>query len=531
MCKTTLANGLGVFFKLLGYNRKFKQHYTKIHFLLSIFLTNDLFPIVEIICMKTRRVAQALLLLFAAHFIVSSGCKKDVSPSTPTPVTPEDLGSVNWWMTTGNQGILLEKQTPLKFVKETNANPVLDVDPSQTFQTVDGFGYTLTGGSAILISRLPAAQRSSLLRELFGTDSTSIGVSYLRISIGASDLDSATFSYNDLPAGQTDVNLDHFSLNPDRTALLPVLKEILTIRPSLKILGSPWSPPAWMKDNDTTKGGSLKPEYYAVYAAYFVKYIQQMKTEGITIDAITPQNEPLHPGNNPSMYMTATQEADFIKNHLGPAFRNAGIQTKIIVYDHNLDRPDYPLAILNDAAAKQYVDGSAFHLYAGDVSAMSQVHDAHPDKNVYFTEQWTGANGTFAGDLQWHVKNVIIGTLRNWSRIALEWNLAADPTYGPHTPGGCTECKGALTIGNSITRNVSYYIIAHAAKFVPVGSVRISSNQVGNVYNVAFKTPDGKYVLIAVNDGSASATFNIRYAGKMAAVSLPAGAAATYVWQ
>jgi len=437
---------------------------------------------------------------------------------------------VNHWITTDSQSKLLEKQSGMSFSEATNTFPVIDVNPNQTYQTVDGFGFTLTGGSAVLINALPSNQKNSLLQELFGKDSTSIGISYLRVSIGASDLDSAVFSYNDLPPGETDIQLTRFSLHPDKPNLIPVLKQILQINPAIKIMGSPWSPPVWMKDNGSSKGGSLKPEYYSVYAQYFVKYIQQMKAEGITIDAITPQNEPLHPGNNPSMYMTAAQQADFIKNHLGPAFKAAGIQTKIVVYDHNADRPDYPIAILNDPAAKQFIDGSAFHLYEGDVSALSQVHNAHPDKNIYFTEQWTGARGTFSVDLTWHIKNVIVGTMRNWSRIALEWNLANDPAYKPHTPGGCTECKGALTIGNNIERNVAYYIIAHASKFVPPGSVRIESNIVDVIHNVAFKTPDNKIVLIAVNDSPTQKSFNIRYQRKIVITSLSGGAAATYVW-
>jgi glucosylceramidase len=476
--------------------------------------------------MKSVRYLQLILLFFIFHVFSGSGCKKDKETTTEG-----SQGKIDVWLTTGDRLHLLEKQPPLAFGKENTNNLIVDVEPSQTFQSIDGFGYTLTGGSAALINRLPATQKNSLLRELFGKEENSIGVSYLRISVGASDLDSAVFSYDDLPVGQTDVTLSHFSLDPDRTHLLPLLKEILAINPSIKILGSPWSPPAWMKDNNATKGGSLKLEYYPVYASYFVKYIQQMKAEGITVDAITPQNEPLHPGNNPSMYMTAAQQADFIKNHLGPAFRTAGLTTKIIVYDHNADRPDYPITILKDPAAKSFVDGSAFHLYAGDVNALSQVHDTHPDKNIYFTEQWTGSKGTFAGDLQWHVKNVVIGTMRNWSRVALEWNLANDPGFGPHTPGGCTECQGALTIGSDVKRNVSYYIIAHAAKFVPPGSVRIGSNQAGNVVTVALKTPENKIVMIAVNDGSSPVPFNIRYNGKLAQATLPGGAAATYIWQ
>ena len=204
---------------------------------------------------------------------------------------------------------------------------------NQTFQTIDGFGYTLTGGSVEVINQLGASKKQELLQELFGASANAISVSYLRISIGASDLSSTVYSYNDLPSGQTDVNLTQFSLAPDN-ALIQLLKQILQINPNIKIMATPWSPPVWMKDNGSTVGGSLQSQYYGVYAQYFVKYIQAMQAEGIRIDAITPQNEPLHPGNNPSLLMLAEQQADFIANHLGPAFKAAGIKTKIIVYDH-----------------------------------------------------------------------------------------------------------------------------------------------------------------------------------------------------
>lgn len=257
-----------------------------------------------------------------------------------------------------------------------------------------------------------------------------------------------------------------------------------------------------------------------------------MKAEGITIDAITIQNEPLHPGNNPSLLMLAPQQADFIKNHLGPAFQSANINTKIIIYDHNCDKPDYPISVLNDPAAKQYIAGSAFHLYAGDISALSTVRNAHPDKDLYFTEQYTPSTGNFSGDLKWHLKNVVIGSMRNWSKTALEWNLANDASFGPHTPGGCTTCKGGITINGSTSyiQNVGYFIIGHASKFVPAGSVRIGSNIIGNLYNVAFKTPTGKKVLIVVNDGNSAELFNIKYNGKWITTSLDSGSVATYFW-
>ena len=462
---------------------------------------------------------------------VQSNCKKDKPVSEPpTPPSTVSGPSISYWITKGDQTALLQQQsTPLSF-NSTTGSDLIEVDSTQTFQTVDGFGYTLTGGSAYLINRLAPSDRTPLLQELFGNTESSINISYLRVSIGASDLDAQVFSYDDMPAGQTDVSLSKFNLSKDTVDLIPLLKQILAVNPNIKILGSPWSPPTWMKTNDSSKGGSLLPQYYDAYARYFVKYIQAMKTHGITIHAITPQNEPLHPGNNPSMLMLAEQQKDFIKNNLGPAFQAAGITTKIIVYDHNCDRPDYPLAILNDAAARTFVDGSAFHLYAGNVSALSTVHNAYPDKNVYFTEQWTGANSTFSGDLKWHVKNVIIGTMRNWSKTALEWNLASDPGYNPHTPGGCTECKGALTIAASISRNVGYYIIAHASKFVPSGSVRINSTQPGDLANVAFITPQGKKVLLVENDGTTDASVSIKFKELVAKTVLPAGAVGTYVW-
>lgn len=440
-------------------------------------------------------------------------------------------GAVSMWLTKADQSALLQKQDDvLKFSTVRNSNPTIEVDASKKFQTIDGFGYTLTGGSAGLINALDPAAKKALLEELFSTKTNSIGVSYLRLSIGASDLSADTFTYNELPAGETDINQDKFSISREMKDLVPLLKDILAINPKIKILGSPWTAPTWMKTNNSFKGGSLKPEYYASYAKYLVKYIDAMKAQGITIDAITIQNEPLHPGNVPSMYMEAKDQAEFIKTALGPIFKSSGITTKIIVYDHNADRPDYPITILNDPEAKKYVDGSAFHMYGGKITALSQVHDAHPDRNLYFTEQWVGAPGTFDENLKWHVSTLIVGATRNWSRNVLEWNLAADPNYGPHTEGGCVSCLGAITVSPAITRNVAYYIIGHASKFVRPGSVRIASDIVSKLDNVAFETPDGKKVLIVVNGNTSAQQFNIKSNGKTVATSLPAGAVATYVW-
>ncbi|MEZ5044968.1 MAG: glycoside hydrolase family 30 beta sandwich domain-containing protein [Saprospiraceae bacterium] len=471
---------------------------------------------------KYNALGLALLLLLCAL----SACK------APVQETQGNL-MAKVWLTMPDQSVLFASQDqPPSFQDNETETLVITVDPTVTYQSMEGFGYTLTGGSATLIHQLEATTRDSLLRELFAADGKSIGLSYIRLSIGASDLSDHVFSYDDLPEGQTDAALDHFSLDPERADLIPVLQEILKINPTLKILGSPWSAPVWMKDNRDTRGGSLLKAYYSTYAQYFVKYIQGMQAEGIRIDAVTIQNEPLHPGNNPSMYMEAADQAEFIRDHLGPAFLAAGLETKIILYDHNADRPDYPLSILADAAAAKFVDGSAFHLYGGDIKTLSDVHEAYPDKHLYFTEQWVGYPSNFAGDFGWHIGTLIIGAPRNWCRTVLEWNLAADANQDPHTDrGGCDRCLGALTIdGNKVTRNVAYYVIAHASKFVRPGAIRIASNEPGPLKNVAYKTPDNQLVLIVQNDGTEAIDFTISSTGKTMQTHLSGGAVGTYIW-
>jgi glucosylceramidase len=469
-------------------------------------------------------------IILIAALLILSGCNGNHEPD-PDP----DGGTgvmVEAWITSPQKSVLFAKYDgELEFKTGSNTDPAIVVDTTVTFQTMDGFGNCLTGGSAILLNNMSQSDRSGLLNELFRTDGNNLGLSYLRISIGASDLSDRVFSYNDLAVGETDPDMERFSIDPEREDLIPILKEILAINPSIKILGSPWSAPLWMKTNNASVGGSLKTEWFNAYAKYFVKYIQTMQAEGITIDAITIQNEPLHPGNNPSMYMTAADQAIFIKQSLGPAFAAAGITTKIIVYDHNADRTDYPLSILNDPDARQYVDGSAFHLYGGTIDALTAVHDAYPDKNLYFTEQWVGGPGNLAEDLKWHVETLIIGATRNWCKNVIEWNLASDPNYDPHTDGGCDRCLGTVTVnGNVVTRNPAYYILAHASKFVRPGSVRVSTNMPGNIPNVAFRTPEGKKVLIVINTAPVKKNFNVKFRGNTVQLSLESGAAATYIW-
>lgn len=440
--------------------------------------------------------------------------------------------SARWWVTSPDKSQLLAEQRPLDSHPSgtDGAVPSILIDPHQRFQTMDGFGFALTGGSAQNLMRMTPARRHELLKELFTLENGGIGISYLRVSIGSSDLNARTFSYDDLPAGGTDPNLDHFTLSDDLADVVPVLKEILALSPSIRILGSPWSAPVWMKTNGDIRGGKLQESCYGVYAAYFVRYIQAMAAQGITIDAVTVQNEPFNDLNTPSMQLFPKEEARFIRDYLGPDLRLAGLKTKIILYDHNCDAPQYPVSILTDPEARQYVDGSGFHLYEGDISALSVVHDRFPGKNIYFTEQAVGGRRGF--NLAWPVSQVVVGATRNWSKNVILWNLASDPEFRPHTDnGGCASCQGALTLdGDVVDRKLAYYVIAHASRFVPPGSVRIGSSSVDALSNVAFETPEGHTVVIVVNTGAAKLKFRLTRDGEDAEPELGPGSVATVRW-
>ena len=449
--------------------------------------------------------------------------------------------TAEWWLTTADRSSEFSRQkTDLAFAppsasakltdSQGSTTPTIAVDPSTTFQTIDGFGYCLTGGSAQHLINMSADARKALLEELFGQDGNDLGVSYLRVTIGSSDLNDHVFSYDDIPAGQTDPSLTQFTIAEDEKNVIPILQQILAINPRITILASPWSAPTWMKTNDDVKGGELKEEDYPVYAQYLARYVQEMKKRGITVDAITPQNEPMNTNNTPSMRMTAEAEEKFVKEDLGPVFQAAGLSTKIIVWDHNCDLPNYPLTILDDPDAAKYVDGSGFHLYRGKITALSTVHFAHPEKNVYFTEEMVVDNWGFNPSKP--VSSVLIGATRNWSRNVLLWNLAANSAMQPHTDnGGCPICEGAVTIdGDDVKRNVAYYAVAHFSKFVSPGSTRIDSTDVDGLPNVAFKTPDGKTVLVVANTTDAAQTFQVACDGQSIQPTLPGHAVATFVW-
>jgi glucosylceramidase len=451
-------------------------------------------------------------------------------PNTTTSNLPTN--EIQVWLTSTDQSQLLTQQTEcIRLIDGDTDQPTIHIDEQITYQTIEGFGFSLTGGSAMLISRLPEEKKHSLLRELFLPDDNGIGVSFLRLSIGASDLSERSYSYNDLASGDTDHELQHFDIMAGDLEVIPLLQEILALNPDLKIMATAWSAPPWMKTNHSFVGGELKPDCYEVYAHYLVKYLQTMRDHGITVHGITPQNEPLNHKNDPSMVMQAADQAKFIKNHLGPALLVAGLQdVELFCWDHNCDVKEYALQVFADADARRYLSGSAWHLYGGDIAVLSEVHAAYPEMKLYFTEQWVGSDGQFGGDLLWHIRHVLIGSTRHWSQVVLEWNLAADPFCCPHTAGGEARCVGALTIdGDHVTRNVAYYIIAHAAKWVRPGSVRIHSNS-DVLSNVAFLTANKQVVLIVLNDTEAEQTFNLALQDQNSTAIIPAGSVATFVW-
>jgi glucosylceramidase len=444
---------------------------------------------------------------------------------------------VSVWITTADQTRVLEPQTQVAFTsagESAQASLTIDIDETQRFQTLSGFGASLTDSSAWLIAmRLNAEQRAELLRKLFDPQA-GIGLSALRHVAGASDFALSNYTYNDRPAGESDAQLQHFSIAHDLEYIVPLLREAHSLNPQLHIIGAAWTAPAWMKTSNALIGGALRPENYGVYAAYLTRYVQAFAAEGIAIDAVGPVNEPLFeaPGY-PGMLMTAAQQTDFIANHLGPALSGAALPTQVLIYDHNWDRTDYPLEVLSDSRARAFVTGTAFHCYAGDVSAQTTVHDLHPDKSVLITECSGTVGSPFGQDLGWAMRNLVIGGTRRWATSVMAWNLALDETSGPKN-GGCQNCRGVVTIEQgtgAVTYNVEYYALGHGSLAARPGATRIESTSFeGRLLSVAFMNLDASKGLIVFNSAGATESFVVRWSGRAFAYSLPAGAVATFKW-
>jgi glucosylceramidase len=469
-----------------------------------------------------------------------------VATPAPAPAPPADTTrvAVRVWLTTGDQQSLLARQPDVFLLKTASARDTsiatIDVDDARTYQQMIGFGAAMTDASAHLIEELAPTQREALLQDLFGRDtgSTKIGFSFVRVPMGASDFSMRQYSYDDMPAGQTDPTLAHFSTESDRAEKIPLVQRAFAINPQLRLMASPWSPPGWMKSTGSLIKGTLLPRYYDAFAEYFVKFIDAYATAGVPIYAISLQNEPnFEPGDYPGMNLPAAARARVIADHIGPRFAHAGIRTLIWDWDHNWDVPESPLEVLADSGARKYVQGVAWHCYAGDVSAQSKVHDAHPDKDTYFTECSGGEwSPKFADNLKWFVGNLVIGAPRNWARAVAVWNIALDKNFGPHL-GGCGNCRGVVTIDTTTggyTRNVEYYALAHASKFVRSGAYRISSESSDkDVSTIAFKNSargDTSRVVVVLNGSDRERAVRLNAGARSARLSIPAGSVVTLRW-
>jgi glucosylceramidase len=355
--------------------------------------------------------------------------------------------------------------------------------------------------------------------------------------MGASDFSLSHYSLDDVPAGQTDFALEKFSIAPMQAEVLPVLKQAMLINPALKVMASPWSAPAWMKTSANLVGGELKPEAYDVYARYFGKFADAMEEQGVPLYAVTVQNEPHYvPPDYPGMRFDSASRARFIGDHLGPLFAKRAKPVRILEWDHNWDEPQAPLDVLGNPKARGYIAGVAWHCYKGDPSVQTGVRNGYPDKDVYFTECSGGeGNAKWEETFPWNLRNLVIGATRNWARSVLMWNLALDENYGPHT-GGCPDCRGIVVINSKtgeVTRNLDYYALAHASRFVRPGAHRIDSTTgVDGLETVAFQNVDDHSIaLIVLNSAPTARHFSVHAQRQTFAYSLQPGSAATFVWK
>ena len=455
----------------------------------------------------------------------------------PARSAAQDAGSARVWITTTDHAQALAPAPEARFGQEDARAIHIEVDTDRRYQRMLGFGAAITDASAWLIQhRMSPTQRDALLRELFGREGDGIGFDFTRLTIGASDFSRHHYSLDDAPAGQSDAGLTHFSIAPNRGDVIPVTRAALGVNPDLKVMASPWSAPAWMKTTDSLIQGTLQPQYYDVFARYLVRYVDAYAAEGIPIFALTLQNEPsFEPKDYPGMRLSAQARAQIIGRHLGPMLAQRATTVQIFDWDHNWDLPQEPSAVLADPVASRYVSAVAWHCYAGEVTAQSQVHDAYPDKDAYLTEC---SGGTWepvkSGGLTLQARELVIGSTRNWARGVLFWNLALDENRGPHA-GGCDTCRGIVTIDSrdgTVTRTDDYYALAHASRFVRPGAWRVASSEAqSDVDNVAFLNPDdGSIVLVVTNSSAAPREVSIGEAQRRFAYTLPGKSLATFVW-
>lgn len=446
--------------------------------------------------------------------------------------------TVQSWLTTADQTRLLAPQPAQTFARRKPLAPMIAVDASRRYQSMVGFGAALTDASAWLIRhKLDAAQRQALLGELFGRADGGLGFGVARLTIGASDFSLKHYSYDDRPAGETDAALAHFSIDESRGHVLPVVQQAMAINPALYLIASPWTAPGWMKTGDSLIKGRLRPDRFDDFSRYLLRMVDAFAVEGVAIAALTLQNEPhFEPDDYPGMRLEPADRSRLISQHLGPLLAGRGGRPQLIEWDHNWDLPESPLAVLADAQANRFIAGVGWHCYGGQVQAQSRVREAHPDKDVWLTECSGGAWAPdWAKSLPWMVNQLVIGSTRHWARGVLLWNLALDERHGPHL-GGCKDCRGVVTIDSrtgTVTRNLEYYALAHASRFVRAGARRIASSEaVDGLQNVAFRhDDDASVVLIVCNDAAVAKTFSVRQGDQILAYTLPRESVATLVWR
>ncbi len=483
-----------------------------------------------------RRILFGIMLALAAALVACSATPVMTPINTSLPPTSTvQADSIEVWLSLGDTSKKLSHEPELAFTEGLpTAGSLIDVNPLVRYQQFEGAGASMTESSAWLImSVLDSTARQELMHNLFTRNGNGIGLSYLRLPMGASDFALMDYTYDDLPRGQNDPLLSSFSIDHDRAYIIPAMKMALELNPTLGIMGSPWSPPAWMKKDELLHGSSLLPDYFQAFANYHVRFVQAYAAEGIPIDSLTPQNEPMFATTNyPTMFMSAQDQQRFVRDYLGPAIKAAGLKTRLIIFDHNWDLVDYPLEVLADPAAAAFVDGVAFHCYGGDVSAQGQFYAKHPEKGIWFTECSGGAwSPNFGNNLSWQTRNLMIGNYRNWGKSTILWNLALDENGGPENHG-CTNCRGVVTIDQAtgnVTYNEEYYVLGHVTRFVDPGAYRIDSTE-GNGLpnNVAFLNSDGSLVLVVQADSAA--TFNVTWNGKYFTYHLPAAGVVTFHW-
>lgn len=409
------------------------------------------------------------------------------------------------------------------------------IEPNVRQQEIVGFGAAMTDASAHLLqSVLTRPERDALLAELFGP--AGLGIGFLRVPIGASDFSSEHYSLDDMPAGQADPDLAHFSMARPAAEQVPALQAARAINPQLTLMATPWSPPGWMKTTDSLVKGHLKPEYYPAFARYFVRYLDAMDAAGLPVRYVSMQNEPdFEPADYPGMRVGAAERAAVIGQFLGPALAGRKPRVGILEWDHNWDKPEQPMGVLADPAARARIEGVAWHCYGGDSSVMAKVKQAYPDKDLFFTECSGGDwSPDWGGTLEWMTDNLVIATVRAGGRGALLWNLALDENKGPHL-GGCGTCRGVVTIdtrSHAVTRNVEYYVLGQVGRFVHAGARAIASHggPEGLRY-VAFRNADGGLVLLAHNSTRGELPVSVKAGTSRFGFTMPAGEVMTFTWR